>query len=134
MSRENVEIVRHGYAAVNRRDMHAFLDLFHPDVEATSWLMQAEGTVYRGRDGMRRFMEDIFSVFPDWRGEVEAAHDLGDVVVVAVRVSGRAVESGITLEETGWQVIEFRDGKVVRIHGYSTEAEALKAAGLGLSE
>jgi ketosteroid isomerase-like protein len=79
---------------------------------------------------MRRFMEDIFSVFPDWRGDVEAARDLGDVVVVAVRISGRAVESGITLEETGWQVIEFRDGKIVRIHGYSTEAEALDAVGV----
>jgi ketosteroid isomerase-like protein len=131
MSRENVELVREGYAAIDRRDMHAFLELFHPDVEATSWVMQAEGTVYRGREGMRRFMEEIFSVFPDWRGEVQTAHDFGDVVVAAVRVSGRAVESGISLEQTGWQAIEFRDGKVVSLSGYATEAEALEAVGRG---
>ncbi len=128
MSRENVEVVYQGYAAVNRRDMHAFLELFHPEVEATSWLMEAEGTVYRGKSGMREFMEDIFSVFPDWHGEVETTHDLGDAVVVAVRVSGRAVESGVAVEDTGWQVVEFRDGRVVGIHGYRTEGEAVRAA------
>ena len=130
MSRENVEIVRRSYEALNRRDLHAVLDRADPELVATSRVAAAEGTVYRGRDGLRRMLEDILSVFPDWAPQVLDARDLGDTVLTQIRMRGRAVESGITLEEVGWQVIEFRDGKIVRMHGYGSEAEALEAVGL----
>ena len=59
MSQENVEVVRRAYDAIRRRDLHAFLDLIHPDVEATSRVLEVEGAVYRGREGCAQFMEDI---------------------------------------------------------------------------
>ena len=42
MSQENVEIVRRGFDAFNRRDLDAFLALFDPDVEFTAYAMQSE--------------------------------------------------------------------------------------------
>lgn len=129
MSRANIEHVHRGYEALRRRDFAALLELYHPQIVATSRVAAAEGT-YRGRDGVRRMLEEILSIFPDWKAEVVGTRDLGDVVVAQIRMRGRAVESGITLEDTGWQVIKFRDGKVVRLDGYGSEAEALEAVGL----
>jgi ketosteroid isomerase-like protein len=130
MSRENVEAVRSAYDALRRRDLHAVLETVHPKVVATSRIAAAEGTVHRGREGVRRMIEEILSVFPDWAPEVVSTRDLGDSVVAEIRQSGRAVGSGVVVEETAWQVLEFRDGAVVRFHGYGSEAEALEAVGV----
>jgi ketosteroid isomerase-like protein len=130
MSRENVEIVRSNYEALRRRDLHAVLATFDPEAVATSRVAAAEGTVYRGREGVRRMIEEIMSVFPDWAPEVVETRDLGDNVVAKLRAAGRGVGSGIAVEDTVWQVVEFRDGKIVRLHGYASEAEALEAVGL----
>ena len=130
MSQENVELIRRTYDALRRRDMEAVLEPLDLEVVATSRLASAEGIVYHGRDGVRRMIDEILSVFPDWAPEVISARDLGDRVVAELRVVGQAVGSGITVGETAWQVIEFRDGKVVRLYGYGSEAEALEAVGL----
>jgi ketosteroid isomerase-like protein len=44
MSRENVEVVKRGYAACNRRDLEAALALTHPeaDLRATGRLPDTE--------------------------------------------------------------------------------------------
>ena len=130
MSQENVDGVHQAYDAIRRRDLHAFLDLMHPDVEATSRVLEVEGAVYRGRAGMRQFIEDIWSVFPDWHPEVAHARDCGDAVVAEIRGTGRGVGSGIETGMTAFQVVKFRDGKAIWIHGYATEHEALEAVGL----
>ena len=130
MSRENVDAVYRAYDAIRRRDLHDFLDLMHPEVEATSRIMEAEGTVYRGREGMRQFIEDIWSVFPDWRPEVASARGVGDAVVAEIRATGRAVRSGVSLDIAAWQAVRFRSGQAVWISGYTTEEEALEAVGV----
>jgi ketosteroid isomerase-like protein len=130
MSQENVEVVYRAYDAIRRRDIEAFVREQHPDVVGVVHIMQAEGTVYRGHSGMRRFLDEIFSVFTDWHPEVVQAEDYGDTVLAEVRVAGRGVRSGIAVEQNIWQVLKFRDGKAVSFHGYGSRAEALEAAGL----
>ena len=81
---------------------------------------------------MRRFAEEVWSVFPDWQPEVEDARVVGEeTLVTKVRGAGRGVGSGAELDMTAWQVVRFREEKVIAIHGYPTEAEALEAAGVG---
>jgi ketosteroid isomerase-like protein len=130
MSRENVDAVYRAYDAIRRRDLHAFLDLTDPDVEGTLRVLEVEGAVYRGHEGMRRFAEEIWSVFPDWHPEVEEAREVGECVVAKVRGAGRGVGSGIDVGMTIWQVIEVRAGKAVWFQGYPTEEEALEAVRL----
>jgi ketosteroid isomerase-like protein len=133
MSRENVETVRRAYEALGRHDLHATLELMHPDVEATSRMLEIEGAVYRGREGMRRLVEGIWSVFPNWRTEVLEARSAGDdIVVVKVRNRGKGATSGIDVDMVAWQVVRFEDSLARWIHPHETEAEALEA--LGLSE
>jgi ketosteroid isomerase-like protein len=127
---ENVDGLYRAYDAMRRRDLHAFLALMDPEVEATFRVLAVEGTVYRGHEGIRRFAEEVWSVFPDWHPEVDEAREVGDAVVAKVRGVGQGVVSGIEVEMTVWQVVKFRDGKAIWIHGYATEREALEAVGL----
>jgi ketosteroid isomerase-like protein len=131
MSRENVELVYRAYDAIRRHDIEAFVREQHPDVVGVVHIMQAEGTTYIGHSGMRRFLDDMYSVFPDLHPEVVQAEDHGDTVLAEIRVAGRGVGSGVAVEQNIWQVLMFRDGKAVSFHGYGSRAEALEAVGLG---
>ena len=130
MSQKNVDAVHRAYDAIRRRDKEAFVREQHPDVEGVIHVMNAEGVIYRGHAGMRRFLDELFSVFPDWHPEVLRADDYGDTVLAEIKTAGQGVRSGVAIEQTIWQVIRFRDGKSVWFHGYGTKAEALEAVGL----
>ena len=130
MSRENVEIVRRAHEALSRDDEAAFLREFHPEVEGLSRVMEAAGVTYRGHDGMRRLMQDLRAVFPNFQSNVVRTTNHGDFVIAELRYEGRGAASGIELEARGWQVVKVRDGKAIWFHAFATEAEALEAAGL----
>jgi ketosteroid isomerase-like protein len=89
MSQENVEVVYRAYDALRRRDKEAFVRELHPDVEGVVYIMEPEGTVYRGHPDMRRFIDELLSVFPDWHPEVVRATDYGDTVLAELRLTGR---------------------------------------------
>ena len=131
MSREDVETVRRAVEPFNRRDIPTFLELLHPDVEWIPIMAVLESRVYRGHDGVRRWLEDLaadwelFEIFPD------EFHDLGDRVLTFGRWRARGRASGVELENqpAAW-LHEVKDGKIVRMRTYTDRAEALQAAGL----
>ncbi len=129
MSQENVECASRMYDALNRRDMEALFRELAPEVEGVVYFMESEGTVYRRHSGVRDLFDETFTVFPDWHAEVGIT-EYGDVLLMEVRMTGTGASSGLAVEQTGWQVLRFRDGKVIRFDGYGTRAEALEAVGL----
>ena len=129
MSQENVEAVYRLYDAAVRRDKDTCVEMSHHDVRVVSYLMGVEGT-YRGHDGMRRFIDDLFSVFPNWHPSILRAIDHEETVVAEVLLAGRGAVSGMEIEQTVWQVTTFREGKVFGFHGYGSRADAVKAVGL----
>jgi ketosteroid isomerase-like protein len=131
MSRENVDVLHQAIDAFNRRDLDAFLSLCDPDVEFISYLAQVEGgEPYRGHDGVREWWERLLAVYPDFRAEIEEARDLGDRTIARARVHGRGVESDAPMDQTMWQVAEYRHGKTIGWRFFTSEADALEAAGL----
>jgi ketosteroid isomerase-like protein len=131
MSEENVELLHEAFDAFNRRDLDAFLALCDPDVEFISYLAQVEGGgPYRGHDGVRDWWGRLLAVYPDFRAEIEEVRDLGNRTIARARVHGRGVESDAPMEQTMWQLAEYRHGKVIGWHFFTSEAEALEAAGL----
>ena len=130
MSQENVEAVYRLYEASVRGDKETCVEMSHQDVRLVSYLMGVEGTVYRGHDGMRRYIDDLFSVFPNWHPSILRTIDYGETVVAEVRLAGRGAVSGVETEQTVWQVTTFKDGKVGGFYGYGSRADALKAVGL----
>ena len=130
MSEENVATVYRLYAASRRREKEACVREANPDVEIVSYLMGVEGTVFTGHAGVRRYIDDLFSAFPDWHPQIVQTADHGDKVLAEIRMAGRGASSGLPIEQTVWQVTTFRDGKMVGFHGYRSRAEALQAMGL----
>ena len=130
MSQENVETAKRAHAALARGDTEGFVREMHVDVEGASRVMDAEGVTYRGHEGIRRFVEEIRSVFPDFHSEVVRTVEGHDVVIAELRFGGTTSRSGLATQGRAWQALTFRDGKIRSWRSYETEAEALEAVGL----
>jgi ketosteroid isomerase-like protein len=131
MSRENVRLSNQSVAAFNRRDLDAFLEFCHPEIEFISRLRESEGGgPYHGREGIRSWWQDLLSVAPDFEAEVEEVRDLGDVTVTRQRNRGRAFASGAPMEQAIWHVVEWRNSKAIWWRACPSEAAALEAVGL----
>jgi ketosteroid isomerase-like protein len=87
-------------------------------------------SVYRGPEGWRRFLEFFWSEFDDAGIEIRGLAASDDHVVAAQTFRGRGKQSGVAASWHLWNVWTLRDGKAVRGQGFTTESEALKAAGL----
>jgi hypothetical protein len=100
-----------------------------PDVEAVPLLVRMEGD-YHGHAGVRRWLRDLFDIFPDFAIEVLEVRDLGDVTFAAMRYRAHAAESDAPIEARLWIVGRWRRGECVWWGNFATEAEALEAVGL----
>ena len=109
--RDSAELAREAFAALERRDFDGFLELMDPDVEFTSLIQESEAKVYCGHAGVRQFLDEMLSVFPDWRPEVESTESFGETALVKVRFQGTGAGSGMSVEQTAWQGRTARDGR-----------------------
>jgi ketosteroid isomerase-like protein len=133
MSQENVEVMRRGFEAGNRRDIEAMLEVLDPEVEWQSALLmslEGEGAVYRGHEGIREFFRDLDELFDKLHAEYPEIRDLGDRVVGIGRISMRGKTSGAETESPIGTVVDFENGKAIRVRTYLDPKEAFEAAGL----
>jgi len=131
MSQENVELTYQAYDAFNRRDLDAFLENVDPAVEFRSLLVGMEGS-YHGREGIRRYWQDLATVSPDFTVEVVEVRDFGDRTLTELKARGHGAGSHILVEQTVWSVARAPASgeKADWIGNFATEEEALKAVGL----
>lgn len=132
VSKENVEVLAAAIDAVNARDVsrvEALVDVeWQPALTAGG---AVEGTVYRGKPGMRKYIEDVDSGFDEVRLEVQGFDPVGsDRVLYRGRLIARGSASGVSLDVSIWGLWEIRDGKLFRGEGFLSKQEALEAAGL----
>ena len=133
MSEENVVAFERAVDAFNRRDIEAVLEELDPEVEwhpAFQVLLGGEATVYRGHEGYREFIRDSLEVFPEFQVEYSEVRDLGDRLLAIGYLRARGKESGAETESPVGYVVEFKNGKGVRVREYLDPKEALEAAGL----
>jgi ketosteroid isomerase-like protein len=133
MSAETLALIRDGYDAMNRGDMDAVAEQLHPDVEwkVPDILPDTLDRSYRGAEGVKRFLETWFEVFPDFRVEIEEMMDFGEHVLVMATAGGQGRGSGAEVVSPSFpHVWSFRDGKVIRMEMFPRKAEALRALGL----
>jgi ketosteroid isomerase-like protein len=131
MAQENVEIVRRAYEAFNRRDLVGATAVFERDAEWVPYLAALEEEIYRGRDAIEEMWREILRHVPDFRIDfVGVVADSSDVAVVEVEFRGTGKASGADIRTSVFQAGSFRDGKVARVQGFRSAAEALEAVGL----
>jgi ketosteroid isomerase-like protein len=86
--------------------------------------------VFRGPDGLKRWVARTREVWGEWRFQVERFIDMGERVVVLVHLVAEGGQSGVRLERDTAHVWTLADGKVTRCEVYLDRAEALDALGL----
>jgi ketosteroid isomerase-like protein len=134
MSQENVEIMRQSLAAVNRRDRAAWLALCDPEVENIPPRDWPESDPIRGGESVHDFL--VVEAQAAWEEDtspfeyVELMDAGNDKVVADLRRDVRGKASGASVAFSYWQVVTFRNGKMVRIEWFGDRSEALEAAGL----
>ena len=129
MSQENVETVRRIYEAFNRGDMEGAFELVSPDFEGIPDERDLAGTV-RGRENVRRAIEEWIDSFVESRLDPERFFETGDQVIAFIRNTGRGRASGVELDVRVAQVWTFQAGTPVRAQTYADRERALEAAGL----
>ena len=128
MSRENVDLVRDAYEAVNRRDFEWVSSVVAPGFEYES---VRTGHLHVGVDGIRELMREMDEAFVSYEQTPERITEATDDAVIAlIRLTGTGRASGVRVEQLHAHVWQLRDGKFVRGTGYLTHAEALEAVGL----
>jgi ketosteroid isomerase-like protein len=133
MSEENVKAFERAVAAYNRRDVDAFVEEFDPEAEwysLTQVMFGGEQSLYRGHRGIRDGVRDIDEALADMQVECAEIRDLGEKLVVIGRVHGHGRTSGVELDSPINWLVDFRDGKVMRMRDYLDRGNALEAAGL----
>ena len=131
MLQENVELramADAAYGALNSGDLDGFLALIAEDVEFTSMVAEAEGTTFRGHEGVRIWWETIRGAFEDPRWELLDVHGSAERGVTKFRMAGTL--SGVPVAQTMWQAAKLHDGKLSWWAFFRTEREALDAVGL----
>ena len=91
-----------------------------------------EGNVYRGKEAYERWLrEELLEVWENFQGEDLEFRELPDGRVLLLGfIHSRGRASGAEVRVPFGQLAWFRDGRLVRIHGYPDHASALEAAGL----
>src|SRR5438128_2516528 len=121
---ENLELARQAYRVLTRGDVEALLELCDPDVEFVSRVTDVEGGAYRGVDGVREWFARMFDVFPSIEFEIlEVVANADDVIVLRNRLTARARGSGMKIDQSWFQAVRGRAGKLVWWGSYGTREE-----------
>jgi ketosteroid isomerase-like protein len=119
MSQANVEIVRTFLSAdVEEALSHADPGIVWNPVEELST---------QGHDAVRTSLAHWKGEWDDYKLVPEEFVDMGDSVVVTVRVGGRGRGSGVDIDALFYDVYTLRDDKIVRMDQFAERSEALEA-------
>ena len=127
MSRESVRVLEELYAAIDDRDLEAFLALTDPEIEFHSLIAEAGGGIFRGHDGVRAWWDEVIcslAVQPNPE-EIEAFRDRG---ITRMRLAGTV--AGVEVPQAMWMAWRLRDGRVIWWQTFRDEDDALRAVGL----
>jgi ketosteroid isomerase-like protein len=126
MSEENVERIKAGFAAHNRGDVDALVELYDPEAVFETLLL---GT-HHGNESIRMIYEENQKTLAGYDVVPEELIDSGDKVVAVVKTVGSGPASEIAVNDQFAFVFTFKGERVVREQAFRNREEALEAAGL----
>jgi ketosteroid isomerase-like protein len=131
MSQEDVEAFRRAVDSANRRDTDAVLAELDPNVEWHAVLPMVGGdAVYRGHEGVREFLREVWEVLAESHFDFPDIRELGHRIVAIGQLSGRGGASGVETETPFAYVVEYENGRAIHVRAYLDPRDALAAAGL----
>jgi ketosteroid isomerase-like protein len=131
MSQENVDLVRRGFDAYQRRDVQAMCDVAHARCELFTFTVGVvEAQPFRGHAGIADWMAHELEPWEEWRLEVGEVRPVGERVLARTMVTARGLGSSVELTADSGVVFEFQDGRIMRLWSYLNWNDALDAVGL----
>ena len=95
MAQESIEIVRVAIDAWNRGDFDAWICAWDEQAEFHPLCAQLEGDVYRGHDGLRRFVAEMAEDGEQGHFEVDEIRGAGEQLVALGHLRARGRASGV---------------------------------------
>jgi ketosteroid isomerase-like protein len=130
MSREEVEFLREGYEALQRGDIESFETMSRERLDREFEFHHVwDGRVFKGFQGTMEWLYDTRDTWDEYTQEIAEISDLGEHVLVVVRISARGGGSGVPVAQELAVVWTFEDGKAVLARSFTSRDEALEAAG-----
>ena len=130
MSQENLQVVRAVFDTFSRGDMPALLELADPSVVFTPIPDTPDLQTFHGHEGLLQGIAQVTEIWDDFSVELREMRDFDDHVLASLRWWGRGPSSGIQMEVDIYALFTFRKGKIVRLEFFTSEQQALEAAGL----
>ena len=131
MSQTNVELLRKGIDAWNRRDVDLWLEYAAPEIE---WMpagpAAVERAVYRGYEQVASGFASVWETWDRFEFEESEIRDLGDSVLWLGHVKMRGSASQVELDQEFAVHGLVRDGKFIRVLTFLSWQEALEVVGL----
>jgi ketosteroid isomerase-like protein len=129
MPRQEVQFLRAGYEALERGDLETFKALSRERLAADfEFHLVWDGRVLKGFEGTMEWISDTRETWDDYNQEITELIDLGEEVVVVLRLSARGGGSGVPVAQELAVVWTFHDGKAIRARSFTSREEALEAA------
>ena len=128
MSEANVEFLRRGYDALQRGDIAAFKALARDHLEDDFEFHQVwDGQVLRGYEGTVEWLEDTSETWAEYSQSVEEIVELGEQVLVVVRIEARGGGSGVPVAEELAVLWTFEGDRATEARSFTSREEALDA-------
>jgi ketosteroid isomerase-like protein len=132
---QGVEVVRRSYRMLEDLRQapdgpadEVLRELVHERFELHLPPIYPDTQVFRGAEGLKRWVLKTREVWGEWRFEVERMIERGERVVVLVHLVAEGGLSGVHLERDTAHVWTLADGKVARCEVYLDREEALRLA------
>lgn len=131
---ENIQIAEKHIAAVNAHNVDECLTRIDESFVGES---ESPLSPIRGREGVRKSLEILFSAFPDVRMQAEQILASGDFVVARVGITGTHKGNYFGIAPTNKRVnfhacnvVELRNGKMIRSRVYADNATLFQQLGV----
>ena len=126
--------IRDGFARWNRGDRTFDPRWIHPDVEIHSAAGVVSGNVYRGGEGLARWVADMEDVFDEWHLEIDELDEVtpGRVLGIgSVHLRGRG--SGAPVDQPCAWLLDHVDGLLTRFEPFLNRVEEAREIAGGTS-
>jgi uncharacterized protein len=127
MGRDDVELLKSAYEALNRGDTEAALAVLEPGAEWAEHSTLPEAGTYRGREEIKVFLERFLESWLEFRQEVERVVEGGDRVALLLHSFAVGKGSGVEVESRYAHVWTMRDGRGTRVDTYDDLTSALES-------
>jgi ketosteroid isomerase-like protein len=126
MSQDTIETVRQAFERWNRGDREIRAEDVDPELELHSRLM---GRVVRGYEGLQDWFAEIDEQFEEWRLEIAEIREIDrDRLLVLGEIHLRGRESAVEFDQPMAWLMDFRNGRVLRMEMFPNHSDALQAA------